>query len=285
MSAMRHLVRIPMLFNTYRGVLEDTCFRVPDRGIYVGSEHGELPQLWIWQALKNYYDEQQAADAPSKSMLAHYINEIFRSGVYVDDDLRYLMLDEPSPTEGYLAFLYDDVELNHRTGVPLIRSFLEERVIQYGLSRINTFGLDDKPISEKLTELTETARRIDTAGFTYDALPVIPDAEYLASLPEERPAMTTGVDWVDRSLGGGQRPGECYAIMGATGAGKTTLGVQLAVKNTEAAYNEAFQTGRHPDLVLYYTFEESASAQMQRILSAGARVRRDRTEARGFRDR
>lgn len=274
------------MYNTYKDVLEDTCFRIPSQGMYIGDNFQELPFLWIWQALKAYYQDQQTVEAPSKSMLAHYIREIFRSGVFVDEDLRRRILDEPSPTEGYLAFIYDDVELNHRTGVPLVKSFLEERVIQYGLSRITTFAeVEQKPLSQQLSDLTETARRIDTAGYTYAAAPLMPGADHFSTLPQEQPLLSTGVTWIDRSLGGGQREGQCYAIMGATGAGKTTLGIQLAVRGAEVEYAAAMREGRKPNLTLYYSFEEPYSSLFSRFVSCGARIARTRFEYAASSDR
>jgi hypothetical protein len=52
--------------------------------------------------------------------------------------------------------------------------------------------------------------------------------------PKPQKKFSTGVEFLDKMLGGGQADGEVYGILGAYGSGKTVLGVQIATQTAVA---------------------------------------------------
>lgn len=272
--AVKHLIRLPVLYQTYASLLKDTCFKVPRDGIYQGDNYEELPLLYLWQALKRYYQEQETSEAPTRGLMEYYLREVLRD-VFVDEDLEFKLVQDRDPESGFLAYVFDDEdELNTVIGTSLMRRFLEERVVTSGLYALRSFQ-EEEALTDKLESLAEQARMIQTAGTTDSAELPFTD-EFFDALPEETPRQPTGVPYLDRALGGGEAPGECYCVMGATGAGKTTFAVSTAVSCARQSFAESCRTGAAPQLVLYYTYEENRDAQLRRFLSSGASIRRDR---------
>lgn len=284
MSVLRHLVRVKGLFEIYRRAITNDCFLgsgvVADG--YIGDDYGELPQLLIFNGLRLYYEEQYTSEVPSRSMLETYTREyIRREGIYVGDELIEQMFDDPDPSSGYLSYLYDESsECNTLTGQPIIKAFLTERVVNSRLQGLMTFDRQEKgTVTERLSALADKAQEIQNLGNTYQVMPTFQEQAFFDALPDRPHERSTGIPWLDESLGGhgdslGQRPGECYALVGCSGAGKTTLLTEWAVQNALQAAAYARNTGTAEEKVLYYTFEQPTHEILTKMISCGANIDR-----------
>ena len=275
-SVVRHLVRVSKLYDEFQSLLVDTCFRTPDdpTGVYVGDSQ-ELPWLYIWQGLKKYYAEQVADEAPSRSMLEHYVKENIRvNDLFIDEETAQRLYDEKDPSSGYLAYVFDDVDINEVTGRPLIKDFLKERTVKEALRKLTSDVQDTGQMTSKLSEIADRSNMIDAAGNQGRIIELIPDQCFFDTLPEERNLVPTGIPYIDTALGGGMRH-EVHGICGTTGAGKTTLGISLFVEGGKRAFTDATLAGTTPKICLYYTFEENYERLVSNIVGYGALIRRD----------
>ena len=274
-SVVRHLVRISDLFFEFRDLMEDTCFNIPDNGIVVDGDYKELPWLYIWQGLKKFYDEQGSDKAPSKSMLEHYVRENIRiNELFIDEELEAHLYDVADPELGFLAYLYDDVDINATTGRPLIRDFLKERSVKDVIRELTSEARSTSEITEQLNKLADKANQIEQTGNSCNVIELIPDQCFFDSLPEARNMVPTGIPFFDMALQGGMRQ-EVYGICGATGAGKTTLGRMLFVEGGKLSFADAALNGTKPKVCLYYTFEENFERLVSHVVGYGAMIQRD----------
>lgn len=278
LGMVRHLVRVPQLFRNYRDVLRDSCFKAPKRNDYENEDYDELPLRIIWQALKDYYTEQCTLEAPSKGMLTQYVLERIARMEDQIEGLREVMVRD-DPNSGYIAYMYDpSVEVNEATGKPIITQFLTERVVANDVANLITYdGSTAENLPDVLRTLAEQSNAIRVMGSTYEFENVIPGQEYFEKMADDNNGLVkTNIPWIDAMLGGGQRRKECNGLMGATGAGKTTLALQMAVANVKDAVSEALINHTTPEAVLFYTFEQSHSQLWPRVASNGASIERSR---------
>jgi KaiC/GvpD/RAD55 family RecA-like ATPase len=59
------------------------------------------------------------------------------------------------------------------------------------------------------------------------------------TFPKQQPRFSSGLDWLDRSLGGGLMPGSLTMVIGATGVGKTQLGMHFAAGQSQKGVQAA----------------------------------------------
>lgn len=277
MDVVRHLVQVPALYTMCKYELKDSCFHIPVGGVYEDiQEINELPLLYIWQGLKKFYEDNGTEESPSRDALEEYIKGVLRSGVYQTPELLDRLFTQ-DPRNGFVTYMYLPVKgaLSVNTGIPLLRQFLKERRITEKVSKLLSFSsMQDKQWERSLKTLTDDLTRVDSLGITYTPSSLVPTQDYVDGISEEYSLRSTGIDYLDSGLGGGQRPGEVDAVIGCTGAGKTTFGVQLAVCSFQQALLEA-KEGENPALTVYYTYEQSGDDLVSRFISTGASISRD----------
>jgi len=92
--------------------------------------------------------------------------------------------------------------------------------------------------------------------------------------------VTTGCDYLDHYMGGGQVGGEVYGFCAPYGVCKTLQACQLgveAVKTSQTAWNRGGRTGKLPIVYLFF-YEEPQSSVKIRLLSCFSQVDRNTLE-------
>jgi hypothetical protein len=198
---------------------------------HVFNEFGEVGFLAIWtSALKlaelhgsgclfeNRKQAWQLLDTETKTLFQQR-----------PDIFNLQFWDEAFGDNGFLPWLYDTCtpeEFHPAYGVRLLMKFLNEREINDPLQRLMQAAASSvvADIPDVVAKFRDKHRDLCALSIN----PVRSGAPEGWSPPEIIRHRTT-IPWLDTFLNGGHRAGETYFVAGATGAGKTTLGVQLAL--------------------------------------------------------
>ena len=272
LDMVAHLVLLPKLYHTCSTVIKPEYFKDDtDEDL----EYGERPLRYIWLGLVHYYNEQPDV-APTKSLLTRYVLSALEQNCEDDPGLRDVLVAEDS--SGYIRYIFDPdrKSFNITSGMPLVRRFLMERDVTSDFTslanQLTTFsGTVSPQLKDELAELSARAEKINQLGVEVQPVPSMPDDDYF-DLGSE-PTLSTHLSFLDPGLGGGQRRGEVYGVIGATGAGKTTLGINILVGNSIENRAEVLDGGS-PELCVYYTYEQSASQILPRLQSDACNIAR-----------
>lgn len=271
-----NFIWVPALYQSYCKSIKEEYFKQLPGNI----DEDETCLMYVWGALRAYYEAHGTSEVPDRSRLEIYIRSYLR-GVDHDEDMVEERLFGEDPTMSFLPNLYDEERktLNIETGNELVRAFMRERVIHsasvkhYNELRDLT-GYVDTNEAANLRKLAEEASRVEALTNDIDVQPLVPDLSYFKTVKHKR-VIPTGVSWIDARLNGGQRYGEVNGLFGPTGSGKTTLACQLFVSNLRQSYKDC-QEGIDDRFNIYYTYEQSASEVCRtRIYSVAFEISRD----------
>lgn len=97
--------------------------------------------------------------------------------------------------------------------------------------------------------------------------------------PKKLGKFSTGHEWLDRYMNGGQAPTEVYVMLGPTGLGKTTQGIMITT-GTARVWNKAFhdQAIKKPKVSCFFSWEQDLERLRLRFWSYAARVDSSRLE-------
>lgn len=197
---------------------------------------------------------------------------------------------------GFLRWVYDvcrPEEFPADYGIWLLASFLRERAVHdpfVALAREAAGGVVTN-LQQATRELVE--KEAELLNLADD--PVQPGAA-LGWKPKPTSRRPTGVVWLDSFLRGGHAAPEVYALSGVTGAGKTTLGLQIltSVAETELLFAvdakvrgdhgmdpaEPYEAGH----CYYFHYEMSSEDIRKKLVSGAAQIDYDRVELMGTKD-
>jgi len=155
-------------------------------------------------------------------------------------------------------------------GRNLVRQFLQERTVVMPLTRVMRSSGDAyvQNFSQLLAEANARASRIDAvrelpAGLGMPAIG--------SPLPPPIPVIPTTLTYFDRHIEG-RRRGDANGILGVRGAGKTTMGIDLAI--TEAKNCFARRAAGGPDLLsVFMSYEEPEEKLIRRCWSNATKIR------------
>ena len=88
---------------------------------------------------------------------------------------------------------------------------------------------------------------------------------------------STGVSFIDEKING-QRVGDCNGLLGPTGGGKTTMGLHMAVATAKQCWLDAMENDTEPEVVVFFTYEESAEKIRPRAWSSAFQITRNKLE-------
>lgn len=169
----------------------------------------------------------------------------------------------------FSTFCVRQEDLMPNYGRELIRKFLQERTVIQPLTRHlrqtgDAYALN---FTQLVAEAHNRISRIDSVrqvpiGGTMPA--------FGSALPPPIPKRPTGITYIDRHIQG-QRRGDCNGVLGIRGAGKTTLGMHMAVRHARQCF-EAFLRGEGSELSVFFSYEEPESKLQRRIWSNAAEV-------------
>lgn len=274
-----NFIWVPALYKPYCKSIKEEHF-VQKREVI---DEDETCLMYVWGALRDYYESNGTTEVPERSVLEVYIRSYLRE-VEHDEDMVEERLFGDDPGMSFLPNLYDEERrtLNLATGNKLVHAFLNERRI-YGASMkhleelkelVQRTGYIDTEEAKTLRKMADEASRIEALTNDIDIQPLVPDLSYFKASEGKR-AVPTGVAWLDDRLNKGQRYGEVNGLFGPTGSGKTTFACQLFVSNVREAYKDS-QLNIEDKFCVYYTYEQSASEVTRtRILSSAFEISRD----------
>lgn len=159
--------------------------------------------------------------------------------------------------------------------VDLMIRFLTERAAFEPIRRaILGLGPNDVPADLNSMAAALVKHSTELAGLRAD-----PTFDAIVDSDDFRPpgadTFTTGEAWLDQIMDGGQAGHEVYALLGATGAGKSSLGVQLAYNSVKAQVSAITDIGS--DMAghwYYFTYELTLDQVRERVYAYGAKISR-----------
>ncbi len=159
----------------------------------------------------------------------------------------------------------------------LVQDLIIERTIISQISRDMKLASDvGRPVDivESLNEYTQKlqAALIDHSQAGQSAFPT----EYK---PKKLNKFSTGEQFLDAFMNGGQSPGEVYVLLGPTGLGKTTIGVMLSV-STARVWNAAYLTEKVPKrkISCFFSWEQDLERLRHRFWAFAAKIDSTRLE-------
>jgi hypothetical protein len=184
------------------------------------------------------------------------------------------------PEYGLVAWIWDyPPEQIHRDDVRFFKTeFIRERELdKYNGMVESTRHTGLTP--DKRQELEEQWQRVTSISATSSnqMLRPVMDEDILDAAPDNKHIIwSTGLNFVDKFMNGGQRAGEAYTLMGPSGVGKTTLALQMCA---EAAREQARLANRNPDeppgVACYFSFEMQFEDLTARLWSYTAEIHGD----------
>lgn len=171
-------------------------------------------------------------------------------------------------------FGYDN-DLNEAVGEKLFVNLLSEKMVFDNLLAIANRCSETVPtdISKDLEKLQANDRFIKSLR-TSSARTAVPDSLGELGLGKE----STGLCFVDRLFAGGDAPKEVYGVMGAFGAGKTTLAIQLCVEKAKFLADEAIRAGTKPRTCHLFFYEASYEEIVRRMWGYACSISRETME-------
>lgn len=168
-------------------------------------------------------------------------------------------------------------QLNPEYHKPLVQDLIIERTVISQMSRDMKLASDvGRPINivESLNEYTQKLQSalIDHAQAGQSAFPT----DYK---PKRLDKFSTGEQFLDAFMNGGQSPTEVYVLLGPTGLGKTTIGVMLSV-STARVWNAAYLTNKVPKrkISCFFSWEQDLERLRHRFWAFAAKIDSTRLE-------
>ena len=259
--------RIQQVYLAARGRLDASLF-----------EPNEAQFVLVWRAINAAADDNKGL-VPTDPKVAKEIIALKCSVEMAVDPNRLFytpLVEESVMGEGGLLDdmfalpVSDEVE---NQAITILGKFVRERMLSDPLRRALS-GLTVKDTIDDPGELMTLIERHnrELAGIDTDPAndAVIPDPNFI---PPDPRIYTTASKWLDELIGGGQAPQECYAVLGPTSGGKSSLGVQIAVDG--AALQAAMAADVGPDQAgwwYFFTYELTEDQLRSRVYAYGARI-------------
>jgi hypothetical protein len=243
----------------------------------VRPEHFTEYEQWlslVWSLVSQLYREQQKL--PSKNLLC------LRCNAALERDPRLLSDDQLRQLDEFIAMAYalKRKDWPEDQLLEALQQFLEDRLVSRALSSLSK---PQTPLALSSVFSTFSEQAASLAAVVSSKLPKpfgdLPEAWHHEDRSSER--ITTGIQFLDELLDGGQRAGESYGLLGPTGGGKTTLMVMIAVEAAKRGYQLWEAQGRQGEPPRYYhvSYEETPNDFRLRALSYAAGIPRSRLEA------
>lgn len=175
----------------------------------------------------------------------------------------------------HAAFSIDPNDLCITSAADILQRFIRDRAI-VSIRVLNDLYSSGTPhnLDQQLNDLVNLLKRADSVLVDTPKPIIEKDISF-----DPLKIRSTGIPFIDAMMNGGHAPGEVYGILGPTGAGKSTLGVQLCVEGAKLE-NISMLNGE-PDwgVWVYFTYETPVKHELQiRMISCMAQIDRSRLE-------
>lgn len=245
-SMVLHLVRVPKIYRLAKDKLKPEMFPKED-----------IVYAVVWRALLNIVSKSETGDLPDKGFRRKLESEIV-STLNSDPDLDQsvyteLLGDDSNSETGLIDWIFkvEDSDLDEFEGTTLLKKYLHDQTVVRPLKDY-VFNLGNQ-IPEDISELL---RGIETQKQKVESIGDIKAAPAITELyePIDVPKFTTNVSFLDEYMSGGQADGEVYVLLGPSGVGKTTLGVQICCSGARYGQQLYRSSKNEKDLRHWYFF-------------------------------
>jgi len=167
------------------------------------------------------------------------------------------------------------VEKRRRSVLAYAKQFLEESAQRQLRDTVGQTVVNRIELPALLKTLEKNIQVITSMETGKVDLPFPDDLKQVETLIK----VSTGCDWFDHYLRGGQAPGEVYGFAAPYGVGKTTMGIQLSCNRCMHELAQTKTTGRDKTPVVYTVFyEEEMNSVRHRMLSYAGNVPKEMIE-------
>ena len=253
---LTHMVRTQDTFNVARRWLQPEFFNKP----------GETVYRMLWTATLGFFNTYNCL--PTSELLAATVISQLRAA----PDFSQMLVDEVLEFIDY-AYppAFQENELMPGPAIDIIKHFLLERRVSDTLQ--TAFQPGAATNNAAVPAIVEAAyRQLQqfNAIRSYTRSYLVPmDWEEVAV-----PTLQTGVEILDKNMNGGTEPREVHVILGPTGVGKTTLGMQLVCAMARRNYTAVFNRveGATRKLHVFLSYEDEKRSMVVRALAYSARI-------------
>lgn len=240
-----HILRMPTLFQLAQARLKPENFSSVD-----------LPYAVVWRAALSLAAATTDGLPPSKGFQRRLEGEVLRileaDPDVTEDIYTQLLGGDEKDTNGLLDWIFSfaDSELDETEGTALLKKYLHDQLVVQPLKDY-VYNLGQKvpeDISDMLRAVELQKQQIESIGDIQAESPITDLFE-----PMEVSIFPTNVQFLDDYMGGGQANGEAYVLLGPSGVGKTTMGVQLCCQGAKYS-QQLYRKTRNPDDLRHWYF-------------------------------
>jgi hypothetical protein len=262
---LQHVLRLAGLYRLARTQLQPGFFRGAD----------ELPLQVVWtcacEALTLYTNDE----LPSDEQLSWAVIET-HTRAYLERTAQGALYNVLCGPDGLFAWLFDaNAALNEDWGRALLVRFVRERGVYDPLcDMIAALGRDEIPasIDSALDEFRQ--KDLAVAGLETETGRSAAPANYV---PRKLHKTSTGIDFVDDFMNGGDAPCEVYTVLGAYSSGKTLFAAQLAY-NKALIYQHLAEQGDPLRYCHVFHYEATYDEMLKRTWAHAAQIHTDSLE-------
>lgn len=170
---------------------------------------------------------------------------------------------------GLVPWLFvGETGLDREFGRRLLLDYLRERILYDPLRMlIDSLGAEvPDNMGDLLSGLSQQERALGAIGTPSGVRPLLE-----GYAPPQVLKSSTGIDFMDELMNGGDAAGETYILLGAYGSGKTAFGTQLTYRKA-LQYQLAFERGEPLQDCHLFAYEAPYNELMSRMWSHAARV-------------
>jgi len=260
-EVIKHCVRSPEVFSEAYGKLLPSHFTQP----------GETYYRYIWAAVIEHYEKY--GQCPNYTELSTVVLSRLHGHDAIDDDVI-------KEADSFLTWIWGPLcpadSIVPEAAKEWLRSLLHDRVVTKPLleeaRRADIGGGSHLPTMVK--DIVSKLEKVDSVGIS------IPNTCVPKDLNEDEgfTIIPTGVSFIDSRMGGGMQPGEVNVLLGPTGVGKTTLGMQLAVEGARNSYFQSKDFNQPKKQNVFLSYEISLREMQIRMMTYAAQIDKSRLE-------
>ena len=257
-EVIKHCVRCPRVFSAAYGSLQPAHF----------SKQGETGYRYVLAATVEHFEKY--AELPNYTALSTVVLTRLHSDAGIPEELI-------KDVEEFLEWVWlPENTLETDNAMEWLRVVLKDRIVTQPLLRevekVRIGGGSDLP-----SFVQEVVRNLENVSAVGIDVPT-------TSVPktwrrdEETQLVPTGIPFIDSRLDGGMKPGDVNVLLGPTGVGKTTLGMQLVIEGGRLEAAKERETNVKGKRNVFFSYEIDREEMQVRMMTYAAQINKSRLE-------
>jgi len=266
-EVIKHCARSSEVFSEAYGKLLPAHF----------TQAGEVYYRYIWATIIEHHEKY--SKLPNYTELSTVVLSRLHGNEAIDDDV---IKEADSLLTWMWGPLCPEDSLVPDAANEWLRVLLHDRVVTKPLMqevrKADIGGGSHLP--SMVRDIVAKLEQVDSVGIK------VPDTCIPSDLNEEDGVITipTGVSFIDSRMSGGMQPGEVNVLLGPTGVGKTTLGMQLAVEGARYSYLRSRDYEEPKKQNVFLSYEISLREMQIRMMTYAAQIDKSRLEQHKFKE-